>query len=460
MDHTYSSFIGSFKGVVSCIVIIFGIILLTIEDTAGKAGLPQEPEAPIVTVIQGGESEFKPADCLTTIIGPGINQPDPFPGYAGFVGWVSPSILRNGDWIVGFSAGYWHASAPTPLRYSPQDIEAYHKLGLPENIIAPSGGRAMIIRSEDKGKTWSRPVTIIDTPDDDRHPSFIELSDGTLLCSVFTYAGADLASIRKDSSIASHTVIIRSFDHGKTWEKEVGRIPSPFISDETDGPMVLLKDGSVLLTINGVPKDSDIGQVAVFMSKDKGVTWELRSTIKAGNKIQKVIKSEVMDTEKSYQLSKGHELSEANTAVLPNGQWVMMARPEGDICWSDDEGRTWTDPVTFGMRMYAPSLYVLQDGTLVCLHGSYDPGYGGLRVIFSTNGGHTWIAPAKNHGFLVSNCYGYAKAIEMPDGSLFITDQDNGGHSTGDAQNMSIRCLRLKIREDHSGIDLLPVLTQ
>lgn len=108
------------------------------------------------------------------------------------------------------------------------------------------------------------------------------------------------------------------------------------------------------------------------------------------------------------------------------------------------------------MRMYAASLYVLRDGTLVCLHGSYEPDHGGLRVIFSTDGGHTWIAPAKNYGFLVSNCYGYAKAMELPDGSLFITDQDKGGHTTHDAKNMSIRCLILKIRTDHSGIDLLP----
>ena len=60
--------------------------------------------------------------------------------------------------------------------------------------------------------------------------------------------------------------------------------------------------------------------------------------------------------------------------------------------------------------MYAPSLYVLRDGTLVCLHGSYAPGHGGLRVIFSTDGGRTWIAPAKDHGFLVDQAYGYGKA--------------------------------------------------
>jgi hypothetical protein len=153
---------------------------------------------------------------------------------------------------------------------------------------------------------------------------------------VSTYPGVDDVDLKKNPELSCRTAIIRSFDNGRTWDNGLIRPPSPFVSDETNGPMVL------------------------------------------------------------------------------------------------------------------------RDGTLVCLHGSYEPDHPGLRVIFSTDSGHTWIAPAKNYGFLVSNCYGYAKAMELPDGSLFVTDQDKGGHTTHDAQNMSIRCLILKIRTDHSGIELLP----
>jgi hypothetical protein len=106
--------------------------------------------------------------------------------------------------------------------------------------------------------------------------------------------------------------------------------------------------------------------------------------------------------------------------------------------------------------MFAPSLYVLRDGTLLCLHGSYAPGNPGLRAIFSTDGGQSWIAPAKDHGFLVDNSYGYGKAMELPDGSLFISYLATGGHATTDAQQNAIRCIRLRVRADHSGIDLLP----
>jgi photosystem II stability/assembly factor-like uncharacterized protein len=403
------------------------------HDTRATSQKSGESLRPRVTVVESGESKVRPEDCLGTLVGPGVNQPDPFPGYGGFVGWNSPVRLNSGEWLVGFSAGYWHASPPTPLRWSAKTIDEYHKMGLPADIVAPTGGRAMLIRSTNEGKTWSKPVTLIDTPDDDRHPAFLALPDGTLVCSLFTYPGAEFADSVKRPEVAYRTAIVRSFDGGKTWEKELIRPPSPFLTDETDGPMVLLKDGSILLTISGVPKQGGPAQAAVFTSRDRGATWKLLSTIKAA-----------------------HDLDEANAVQLPDGRLVLMARPEGDICWSSDQGRTWTSPVTFGMRMYAPSLYVLRDGTLVCLHGCYAPGHGGLRLIFSTNGGLTWIAPAKDHGFLVDHCYGYGKAMALPDGSLLVVDQGTGGHSTPDAKNMSLRCLRVRIRPDHRGVDLLP----
>src|SRR4051794_31501102 len=78
------------------------------ESESGRNTAKGTP--PVVKVVEGGESRVRSEDCLGTIVGPGINQPDRFPGYEGFVGWVSPIRLRNGDLLVGFSAGYWHAS--------------------------------------------------------------------------------------------------------------------------------------------------------------------------------------------------------------------------------------------------------------------------------------------------------------------------------------------------------------
>jgi sialidase-1 len=330
---------------------------------------------------------------------------------------------------VGFSAGYWHASPPTPLRFPAATLEEWYKLGMPKDFDAPRGGRMMLVRSTDEGKTWSKPETILDTPADDRHPSFLQLPDGTILCSFFTYVGQ--GDIKSDPSLAHHTWVIRSLDNGRTWEQEPRPLPSPFLAEESDGPMALLKDGSVMLVVNGTRGDGKPDQAAFFSSKDRGVSWELVST-----------------------LGTDHELLEPTVAQLPDGKLVMMARPEGDIAWSEDSGRTWTTPMTFGMRLFAPSLCVLQDGTLLLLHGSY--GAGGLRAIFSTDSGHTWIAPDPKFGFLVDQSYGYGKAMELPDGSLFIVNLSTGGHATQDAKTNSVRCIRMKVRADHSGIDLLP----
>jgi photosystem II stability/assembly factor-like uncharacterized protein len=412
---------------------LLAALLLPTGSRAASPKVPNSPPPPPrVLVVTNGESKARPEDCRGILVGPGVNLPDPFPGFGGFVGWESPVRLKDGTWIVGFNAGYWHASPPTPLQYSAKTLAEYRAMGLPADIVAPTGGRAMVIRSTDEGRTWSRPETLIDTPVDDRHPAFVQLRDGTVVCSFFTYPGEPRdGDPGKDPAMAARVWFTRSTDGGRTWEQTPRRLETPFLYDEMDGPFLHLKDDSIVVAVNGRPATGRPDQAGFFRSTNNGRTWSLLSTIKAD-----------------------HDLHEITVTALPDGRWVMMARPEGDIAWSGDRGRTWTAPVTFGMRLYAPSLQVLRDGTLVCLHGSY--GAPGLRVIFSTDGGATWIAPSKTHGFLVDNAYGYGKAMELSDGSLFLCYLATGGHRTVDAQQNAIRCIRLKVRADHSGIDLLP----
>ena len=384
-----------------------------------------------VKVIQGGESAKPASECRRMLVGPGVNQPDPFPGYDGFVGWEAPVRLKDGTWLVGFSAGYWHASPPTPHRLDEVTRKEWSRLGMQMDIDAPTGGRAMLIRSTNEGMTWSKPETIIDTPADDRHPNFVELPDGTLLCTFFIANG--YGDFVKDPTIVGRTVIIRSKDGGKTWDKNQILPPSPFAADATDGPIIVLKDGSALLatyggTAVGVPE-----QVALFRSTDSGKTWKLLSVVKSD-----------------------HEMSEPTVAQLPSGRLVLVTRPEADICWSDDGGKTWTKPVSLGMRIFDPGLIMLKDGALLLIHGSYGAG-GGLHAIFSIDGGETWISPNEKYGFVIDkNVYGYGKGIELPDGSVFIAYIHTGGHSTKDAQTEAIWGVRVKVRSDHSGIDILP----
>jgi photosystem II stability/assembly factor-like uncharacterized protein len=407
---------------------LLGALLLGAGIVIGSAP-PAVANQVVVKVVAGGESAASHGKCRRMLVGPGVNQPDPHPGYAGFVGWQYPIRLRDGTILVGFSTGYWHASPPTPLLLDAKTRQGWVKIGFPADVKAPTGGRAMLIRSTDGGQSWSKPETIIDTAWDDRSPAFLELPNGTILCSFFMFSGT---GINEHPELAHRTCIIRSFDKGKTWEQKPRKLPSPFLADATDGPPILLRDGSVLLAVYGTPREGGKEQQAIFRTADGGENWQLMAVLKAD-----------------------HELSESGLAQLPNGRLVMICRPEGDITWSDDGGRSWTPPVTFGMRMFEPSLLLLTDGTLLCLHGSY--GAGGLRAIFSTDGGQTWIAPAQHHGFAVDpSVYGYGRGTLLPDGSVFMAYIHTGGHAAKDAQTEAIWGMRLRVRSDHSGIDLLP----
>ena len=170
-----------------------------------------------------------------------------------------------------------------PLRLAPETLAQWRKLGMPTDVEAPTGGRAMLIRSTDDGRTWSKPQTIIDTPWDDRSPAMVELPDGTIVCSFFTYPGH--GDVEKEPELACRTAIVRSRDGGKTWEQTPRRLPSPFVFDATDGPPVVLKDGSVLLAVYGSPKQGVPEQVGVFRSTDSGQTWELLSVVKTDHEM-------------------------------------------------------------------------------------------------------------------------------------------------------------------------------
>ena len=57
------------------------------------------------------------------LVSPTVNTPDYFQGFGGFCGWPKVVCLQNGDLLVSFQAGYWHASWPTPLDFPADYLE-------------------------------------------------------------------------------------------------------------------------------------------------------------------------------------------------------------------------------------------------------------------------------------------------------------------------------------------------
>ena len=80
-----------------------------------------------------------------------------------------------------------------------------------------------------------------------------------------------------------------------------------------------------------------------------------------------------------------------------------------------------------------------------------------MRPCVSTVGVHTWAATSMHHGFgVAASVYGYSKCIELPDGAVFAVYIHTGGHATRDAVIEAIWAIRLRVRPDSSGIELLP----
>jgi len=367
--------------------------------------------------------------CREMVTGPGVNEHPTYPGCTGFVGWESVMRRSNGQMLCSFSAGYWHVSNPTPIDIEPDTLKSWKAGGFPTDIDAPTGGRALICRSDDDGKTWSQPTTLVDTPGDDRHPVIVELPDNSLLCTFFVidnWYGYDAPpkGRHKNSRVAS----IRSTDGGKTWSEPV-YMPSPFkYYDRACAKPMVLSGGGVLLPTLGMDEWGKPTELGLYRSDDMGQSWEFASRLKSSIK----------------------EIDEPAICQAKDGTIVLIARPSGEVSFSSDEGQTWTKPEAFGIGMIAPCILTLRDGTIACIFGAWTGG--GFQIIWSDDNGKTWTAPAKDRGFRVDNSvHSYAIGCEMPDGSIYIVYYDSGKDQTKTA----IQSIRVRIREDRQGIDIL-----
>ena len=369
--------------------------------------------------------------CRKMITGPDVNQHPPYPGCTGFVGWESVMRRSSGELLCSFSAGYWHVSNPTPIDFEPETLKSWKAVGFRTDIDAPTGGRALVCRSNDDGKTWSQPVTLVDTPGDDRHPVIVELPDDSLLCVFFVidnWYGYDAPpkGRHKNSRVAS----IRSTDDGKTWSEPV-YMPSPFkYYDRMCGKPSVLPSGRVILPTYGKDSWTDSPeQLGVYASDDFGKSWKFLSRLKSAD----------------------GALDEPAITRAHDGTLVMIARPAGQIAFSSDKGQSWSTPQAFGVKMVAPCLLTLKDGTVVCIFGW--GATGGVQMMWSDDSGRTWTTPAADRGFKIDDSvYVYAIGCEMPDGSIYVVYYDPGEDQTKTA----IQSVRVRIREDRQGIEILP----
>jgi hypothetical protein len=366
------------------------------------------------------------------LVGPWRNQPDEYEGYNGQVGWASIAVLQSGRWVVTFNSGYWHASLPTAGEALKEErnkkyMEDYWAMGCPR-FIAPRGGRCHLMTSDDAGLTWSRPTTYIDTENTNLHPSVLEMADGNLLCS---FCDERLPIGDEPGPLYHRIAYMRSEDQGKTWG-EIGFLPDT--TSMGNEPAIQIADGTVLrISSERFDSQMEYDSVVIFASEDGGRTFNLRSSIKATD----------------------HHMHEPSLVEMNDGRLAIITRPEGDLMFSDDAGRTWSTPFTTGIGMYDPHIIQLPNGVLAIFHGSYFKT--GLHVYLSKDSGQTWNGPGECIGYEIdSSAYGYCCPVVLADGTVYVVYQHTGGHKTHHARTQALWGIRVRVFDSADGIEILP----
>jgi sialidase-1 len=324
----------------------------------------------------------------------------------GYFGWPGLARLNDGSLLVSSS-------------------------GLRSEHVCP-WGKTVLNASKDEGKTWSPPRVINDSPLDDRDTGLLHLGGGKLLITWFT------ADTRRDSFTDSirewlgaeemdswkHTVnrwteedvqrwlgswIMLSDDRGATWSQP---LRSPVSSPAGPG---LLASGDLLYLGKDASAMGD-GRILAVRSRDGGCSWALSGTVPL------------------YPGTVAGNYHEPHVVELPNGRLVGMIRVENHASCdlasvgvvnfslmqtnSDDGGATWSVPCPLGFHGSPPHLLRHSSGTLVCVYGYRQAGFG-QRAMLSYDDGQTWEQDWIIRDDGLDFDLGYPKSVEMNDGSIF-----------------------------------------
>ena len=293
-------------------------------------------------------------------------------------------------------------------------------------------GQTLLVRSEDKGITWSKPQVVNNTPLDDRDPGLIILSDGTWLLTWFTstafiswqdicrkrYGDAEVESWQEAISAVNEDVLgkwlgswsRRSTDQGLTWEA-----PVKTHACAPHGP-IEMNDGR-LVYVGGTNETSD-SAIGVMESTDQGRSWSHCAQIEIPQETKKGWYSEphaVETIDGQIVCLIRFEIPEEDQDKTPFKHDFMMQTE------SKDGGRNWSKLHQTPIQCHPPHIIRLHNNSLLVVYsGRYAP-YG-ERGCLSQDNGKTWDV---QHELLIrddappESDLGYPASVQFADHSIF-----------------------------------------
>jgi sialidase-1 len=251
-------------------------------------------------------------------------------------------------------------------------------------------GRIMCARSKDNARSWEAPVTVYDTPLDDRESGVTQLSDGTIMLHLWStfHTRARYAALAESSytveTIAGWSIKVDAREYTShrslegAWEiisRDCGYTWTPPVrgKDAVHGG-VQLHDGSLLIA----SYREDRTGIGVYKGSSPGGAYTALATIPSPQK-------------------DSVSFGEPHVSLLPSGRAILMTRATAlrydDMSprcflwatYSDDGGTTWVPPFRTGLWGFPPHLLRLSNGRILCTYG-YRRAPFGERACFSDDG--------------------------------------------------------------------------